>query len=412
MEDYRNDHSEYYREKILTKLADAYRRSKKDSGTNVIRRRTSIKPEKLYPLYRQNDGEPAEIGALNEAAEACRQLGFVNYNKRKFSNEIETIYLEDAKIEEAENYLKKRYGYEPKRDKMKAVRDLIREYEGKSPAADCVCAQMRAELEQNRIPAQYAQTEDVLRALVFVENNQAPLYLREASQMIYGSSKYFEEKTSDLVCKKLRSYLKRPCEPDEMQNEILKEYDIYPEQQRFCVKGNITLKKGGKEIKLSAFSEGIEFAANELSDIQEIHVAAKRFVTVENKTAYFRCKDKDTVFFYLGGYVNRTQRDFLKHVKQNNPKLRFLHFGDIDAGGFYIHEHLCRMTGVVFELWNMSARELADPRYADCLQELTAQDRRRLKKLAEKEPYRETAAYMLERNVKLEQEIVSYQMFG
>ena len=55
---------------------------------------------------------------------------------------------------------------------------------------------------------------------------------------------------------------------------------------------------------------------------------------------------------------------------------------------------------------------LTDPQYADCLQELTAQDRRRLKKLAEKEQYKQTVEYMLERNVKLEQEIVSYQIFG
>ena len=66
------------------------------------------------------------------------------------------------------------------------------------------------------------------------------------------------------------------------------------------------------------------------------------------------------------------------------------------------------MTGVPFELWHMSEAELEDLRYADCLQELSLQDRRRLEKLAEKEIYRETAEYMLRQNVKLEQEIVSY----
>lgn len=412
MGDYQNEHLDFYREKILTQLADAYRRSKKDSGTNVIRRRTGIKPEKLYCAYRRNDGDPAEIDALNEAAESCRMLGFITYKGQKFSHEIDTIYLEDTKIEEVERYLKVHYGYESKQDKMQAVWNLIDEYEGKAPVADGVCEKMRVELEQNRMPAQYRQTEDVLRALVFVENNQIPLYMREASQMIYGSSKYFEEKTSDIVCKKLRSYLKRPCGPDEMLNEILEEYHIYSEQPCFRIKGEVVLKKREKEIDLSLFPGGIEFGADELLEIQEIRVCANKFVTVENKTAYFRCAEKDTVFFYLGGYANRTQRDFLKRVEQDNPRLRFRHFGDIDAGGFYIHEHLCRMTGVVFELWHMSKQELTDPQYADCLQELTAQDRRRLKKLAEKEQYKQTVEYMLERNVKLEQEIVSYQIFG
>lgn len=44
------------------------------------------------------------------------------------------------------------------------------------------------------------------------------------------------------------------------------------------------------------------------------------------------------------------------------------------------------------------------------LQKLTFQDKRRLRKLSGKEPYKESAKYMLEKNVKLEQEIVSYYL--
>ena len=400
--------SEYYLEKILAQLADAYRRSRKDSGTNVIHRRTALNPEKIYRQYRENDGDPAEIEALNDAARMCRKLGFADYRMKRFSNEIDAIYLEDTQIDEVERYLRERYGYRSKHDKMEAVRTIIHRYEGKSPAADNVCTELREKLSQNRIPAQYEQIEDVLRALVFVENNTVPLYLREASQMIYGSTKYFEEKTFDAVCKRLRNYLKRPCAQDEMIGEILKEYHIYPEQQRICIKGDVILQKGGADVPVGVFPGGIEFAADELSDLRGIRVNAKRLITVENKTAYFRCAGKDSAFFYLGGYVNRAQRDLLKKIREDNPNLKFLHFGDIDAGGFYIHEHLCRMTGVPFELWHMSEAELEDLRYADCLQELSLQDRRRLEKLAEKEIYRETAQYMLRQNVKLEQEIVSY----
>lgn len=67
--------------KMLAALPDAYRKSKKDSGTNRINRRTGLKPEKLYPQYRQNSGEPAEISALNTAAEDCRKMGFVTMLK-------------------------------------------------------------------------------------------------------------------------------------------------------------------------------------------------------------------------------------------------------------------------------------------------------------------------------------------
>lgn len=398
---------DHYLEEILTYLAEGYRKSRKDSGTSLIHRRTIVKPEKLYRKYRENDGDPGEIEALNEAAEMCRILGFADYQMKRFSNEIEGIWLDDTQIEAVESYLKAHCGYQSKADKMQEVRDMIRRYEGRSPAADLVCGELCEKISRNQVPARYEQTEEILRALVFIENNTVPLYLREASQMIYGSTKYFEEKTLDAVCKRLRTYLGRSCRQDEMPGEILKEYHIYPEQQRFCLKGDAVLKKGGYEIPLGAFSDGIEFSADELKDLQEIRVNAERFITVENKTAYYRCSGENSVYFYLGGYTNRTQRDFLKKVKGDNPNLKFLHFGDIDAGGFYIHDHLCRMTGVPFSLWHMSVEELKNPRYAGCLQKLTPGDRKRLKKLRGTELYRQTAEYMLQENVKLEQEIVS-----
>ena len=81
----------------------------------------------------------SEIEALNEAAEMCRTLGFADYQMKRFSNEIEGIWLEDAKIEAVESYLKTHCGYQPKADKMQEVRDMIRRYKGRSPAADLVC---------------------------------------------------------------------------------------------------------------------------------------------------------------------------------------------------------------------------------------------------------------------------------
>ena len=60
----------------------------------------------------------------------------------------------------------------------------------------------------------------------------------------------------------------------------------------------------------------------------------------------------------------------------------------------------------------MSVQELRDPRYADCLQTLTAQDQSRLNQLAQKALYQDTVTYMLSEGVKLEQEIISFHMYG
>ena len=399
-----------YEEKMLTMLVELYRKSKKDSGTGIINRRTQIKPTKLYAEYRQLDGDLDEINGINDAAAVLQENGFLTYEMNGFSNEIAAIYLIDGKIEEAERYLTEQYGYESKHEKIKQVEGIIKRYSGYSPVADSECAKLRASLDKNTVPKNYMQTEEILKALIFIERNERLLYVREASMLIYGSSKYFEENTMDAVCGLLRKYHGRTCEEHELSSEILGEYHIVAERQKICLKGNIALVKKGRTIELGVFRNGVEFYADELDGIECIVVRDRQLMTVENKTSYLRCHDEKTSYFYLGGYANRFQREFLRKVFDDNPEIAYLHFGDIDAGGFYIHENLCRITGIPFGLWRMSKEELQDVRYADCLLKLSANDRKRLKMLAEHEIYRDVIRYMLEEGVKLEQEIVSLSL--
>lgn len=397
-----------YEEKMLTALAEKYRKSKKDSGTNVIVRRTRITPSQLYKGYNRNDGDMTQIEAVNQAAMHCRQMGFLTFETEKFSNEIRNIDLVDEKIEELEAYLEQTYHYESKASKRQYVEELIAMYSGRSPAAELECRKLRQALEKNRIPPKYLQAKDLLKALVFIENNREELFLREASMLIYGDSKYLEEAMLHPVCKALREFLGRPCGEDELEDEILEEYHIRREKQKLCLKGDVMLQNGGKELELGNFADGVEFFSDELDGIEHICVRVPEFITVENYTSWLRFRKEGAVSFYLGGYAARFQRDFLRKVQEDNPHLVFRHFGDIDAGGLYIHEHLCRVTGIPFQMYRMSCAELQDARFRSCLQPLTNQDRIRLKSLEKQGTYRELAAYMLEKNVKLEQEIISY----
>lgn len=397
-----------YEEKILVLLVESYRKSKKDTGTSRIARRTKIEPVKLYKHYRDNDGDLDQIEAVNRAAENCRKKGYITYEMNGFSNEIAAIYLMDDKILEIERYLSDTYSYEPKHAKQQYIEEMLEKYDGCSPAADRECERLRSILKKNRIPKEYLQTEDILKALTFIENNQMPLYLREASMLIYGNSKYLEETVLENVCRLLREFRDQPCGEGELPDEILREYHIVKEPQKICIKGSITIwMKEGRNIDAEAFENGIEFFADEWSRIERIEVRAGKFMTVENYTSYLRMKSSDCAFFYLGGYTARWQRDFLKKIYEENRGLCYLHFGDIDAGGFYIYDHLRRVTGIPFRMYRMSVETLQDGRYASCLQALTENDRKRLQILAGKTDFRDMAAYMLENNVKLEQEIVS-----
>ncbi len=399
---------ETYEKKLLMALVEKYRKSKKDSGTNVITRRTRITPDKLYKAYRQNDGDLEKIEAVNQAVYRCHERGFLTFDQEGFSNEIRAVYLEDEKLEEIERYLEETYQYESRYSKKQRLEELITEYENGSPSAGYECGKLKQMLKKNRIPQNYSQMEDMLRALVFIENNKRELFLREVSMLLYGDSKYLEENVLHSLCRELREYLGRPCREDELEDEILEDYHIVRERQKLCLKGNITIRMTGRELDLGAFADGVEFFADELRQLEWIHIRTSHFMTVENRTSWLRLKISDTALFYLGGYSARSQRDFLKKVFRDNPKLTFWHFGDIDAGGLYIHEHLCRVTGIPFRLYRMSRKELENPHFKSCLLPLTQQDRIRLKSLMKQETYQELVIYMLEQNVKLEQEIVSF----
>ena len=82
-----------------------------------------------------------------------------------------------------------------------------------------------------------------------------------------------------------------------------------------------------------------------------------------------------------------------------------MHFGDIDAGGFYILEHLKTKTGIPFQPYRMNAETLK--KYKKQAVPLTEHDRKRLQKLRQNPVYSETIRYMLENNIKLEQEHIN-----
>ena len=117
-----------YEEKILTYLVDNYRKSKKDSGDNKTNRRTQVKPEKLYKKYNANDGDFEEISKFNQAAECLCKLGFIRSVKETFGTQIQSIFLVDECIQEAEKYLAEKCGYVSKDMKIEKLRNLVGKY--------------------------------------------------------------------------------------------------------------------------------------------------------------------------------------------------------------------------------------------------------------------------------------------
>ncbi|MBO2536540.1 Wadjet anti-phage system protein JetD domain-containing protein [Rummeliibacillus suwonensis] len=399
-----------YEEKILKNLVDNYRKSSKDSGKNKINRRTQIKPEKLYKKYNANDGDFEEISRLNQVVNELTVKGFIYSNTETFGTQIQSIYLVDEKILDIEKYLSDKYGYVSKDIRIKKLQMLVDRYKHASPICEKECNLLLKNIINRVIPKNYEELNDVFRAISFIENNEIDLYIREVSIKVYGDSKFFENVTLQTVCTLLRKYSNRSIKENELIDEILMDYHIYKEPQKLCIKGNVVITIADKDVDISGFSEGIEIMASDLQKVQSVKIDSSNFMTIENRTSFLRYKDDDTVTFYLGGYANRFQRDFIKLIYRTNPNVRYMHFGDIDAGGFWIHHNLCEITGIDFALFCMSSDELRNIEYESCLLCLTDKDVIRLKDLKDNDLYVHTINYMLENNIKSEQEIISLNL--
>jgi hypothetical protein len=162
---------------------------------------------------------------------------------------------------------------------------------------------------------------------------------------------------------------------------------------------------GDNQFSTSCFDGGIGLTSFDVAKIQEIKIETSKIITVENLTSFYNFSDNDYFVIYLGGFHNTLRRNFIKCVFNCNPDKEYYHFGDIDAGGFYILEHLKAKTGIDFKSLNMDIPTLV--RYKKYWRPLSSNDIKRLKRLQDTE-HSETIAFMLKNSCKLEQEIIAF----
>ena len=119
------------------------------------------------------------------------------------------------------------------------------------------------------------------------------------------------------------------------------------------MKGSGIISISGQTIDLSKLGGDIAISSSILKDIEKISVIGKRVITIENLTSFNTFSEDNTFALYLGGYHNTHRRNFIIQLFHDNPEAEFFHFGDIDAGGFYILMHLREKTGVPFLPYRM-----------------------------------------------------------
>ncbi|MCI8281327.1 MAG: hypothetical protein HFI76_06455 [Lachnospiraceae bacterium] len=406
----------HYDTKILSGLLDSYENSLLSRSENKVNIHIAFPfTKKTLPEYfNESSLVYDEIHAVVKELERKGFLSVV-WKKGKEGHIIQKVILKEEQIKEVYSYLNRT----PKSDHVNRHLQFftIWEQEQKETliAAKFV-AYLKERIEDGKSVKEFIdlsdleKTKELLELLSLVENNKETCYIREFSIRHFADSKIFESQLG-VLGKIMRRFKTEFANMDIYQ--ILAEYNIYNTPDYVYIKGEgeLSFHKGNQSIvDLFYLEQGIGISG---ADVKNIRVSGKdkvkRVITIENLTAFFRWQEKDSLMIYLGGYHNSVRRELLNRVYQELPEAEYLHFGDIDVGGFEIYRDLCEKTGIPFQTYHMGIWELEH--YKDYTKKLTENDKKRLQALMKKEWFgqkniAQVLEYMEENNRKLEQEIV------
>ena len=384
--------------KVLNKLLDLYEKSKTFLGENKNRQTFKVTVSKLFQKY-DDDSEYELYKEINQNLDTLKKKGFITTKAEK-SGKIRSVSLEENAIEQVYEYIKRT----PKADRNNQIIELWDNY---NDLQDDLFSPLREYIKEQKIristnkavqffDGSFVDYEDLLNAVKAVLSNQNEIFIRELSVKLFNNSKRLEA-----IENTVRSFLYKYGEYDD-KDTVLEEHNIIKTPTYVMVKGNGILHCG-ETIDLSKIKGDIGLSTQTLKDLSEVELNGANVITIENLTNFHKYHSDNELVIYLGGFHNSIKRDFIRLVAKCNPKTVFKHFGDIDAGGFYILEHLKRKTGINFIPHNMDIYTLEKNK--NYWIKLTENDKTRLCFIAEKANiYKETIDYMLKNNCKLEQE--------
>ena len=382
-------------DRLLNALLDKYESSKSFIGENKVRQRFLIRVGDLFPEYLDHANYEA-FQFVNDAVDllARKKLVLAKIGK---ANVCKEIHLNLEKIDEAYQLL----GRTAKRDVHDTMRSILTKYQDSNAILHQYVSVQLDRVAQNK-PVHYfnndfTEFEQLLKATEAVVKVQNETFYRDFSIQVFRDSKVF-----DRISGKVAALLFEYGEFAE-KDQVLAELNLVRNPTYVHIQGAAKVILNGAEIDLSALHGDIAFSSTMLNDIDRVELTGRSVMTVENLTSFHLVDCENRLVIYLGGFHNAVRRHLIMKIHQQNPDVAFYHFGDIDAGGFQILQHLRRQTGINFIPHKMDVDTLQ--KYQGSAKSLTENDRGRLIKLRG-QGFDEVIDYMLTYNVKLEQEAV------
>jgi dGTP triphosphohydrolase len=393
-----------YSEKILNNLLDSYERSAvyKSGTTASLARNVSFTfNEKNIPdyfdetnyLYREDI--EADLNNLNASA-----LISIVYGKGRESHIIKKVNLCLDNLEEAYKKAKRI----PKSLMEESTLNILSQYIDKEGITGKFAAYCIKKIEEKESIKKYLDIEnikemkEILKGLKEILSLEEETFKRILSARLYNDSKRLEALESKII-RIIKDF------SDFKDIEDLSEFNLINNYNYVYFKGDIDIFFRNQELSPAGLKGGIAISSKDIEDITHVTVNAKRIITIENLTSFNNFNGDGWVVIYLGGYHNTVRRNLLKKIYLNNSSVEFYHWGDIDAGGFRILNHLRKRTGVNFIPLNMNLQMIEACK--EYCRTLSDNDKKALQIMltdTEYKEFHEVFQYMLENGVKLEQE--------
>lgn len=401
-------------EKVLQRLLDIYEKSKTFMEANKVKQSFSISVAKVFPKYK-DDAEYNFFCEVNESLQELEKISFVCLDEER-NGVIKKIVLNLDMLDACYKAL----GRIPRKEEQAAIVGIWDEIILNSEIGEKNLQPLWKYLEvqkermaSNRNVEYYEHDvedyRDLLKLAVEALSNEQEIFVRTLSIRMFADSKRLER-----LAPRLKALLFHYGEYEEKES-VLEECGIVQTPTYVMIKGNAEVCLGTQRIDLSKIEGDLGLSTCTIKNLKWVKVLGERVVTIENLTSFHEYVSDDDFVVYLGGFHNKVKREFLGFLFEQNPKKEYRHFGDIDAGGFYILEHLKRKTGIPFLSLYMDTKILQI--YRESIIPLTIGDRKRLHALYDElqekiadgtatEDYGDTLAFMLEKDCKLEQEVV------
>lgn len=399
----------YRAKQMLNSLLD-----KQQSGKKGFETRDTLKPIRIYVRtdnafadYRGIDSFKYADDFVNGAKE-LEKLGFAKPTFERYTERLVSLELcQDKehidKAFEITNHPRKKVMLT---EKEQVIKKELKDF-GDVPLCRRYLEKIQSLLSKMlNTDKEFSSKEDLILQLAMmkaIEQNQDDALVRNFSKKNFHDSKILERHSSRI----LSLFNEFDQTKYEDFDDLMEAHHIFRFKGFTYVKNNMDFEINGQSLSLERIGEPFSLTEAAIEKLDITRITAKKVITIENQTTFVFFDDPEAIIIYLAGFHNEPKRKLLLKIRDFQPKLEWLHYGDIDCGGFQIFVDLKQKTGLPFKPFRMDEKELIKYK-KECLP-LTNEDQKKLFQMRQNNDFNvfwETIDFMLKNNIKLEQESI------